>query len=941
MPIRHLWLICCLSWWLALPAVAEQCIANGTHTWTSVEAGDWPCDASGDDHFVLDSADDFVELTDEILLSSGSISCSAGQLVIWAGATLRWTGPDDGTQELLIEDDCVFRMEGVVTWQGRLQSVGWGAGTTPEETRLGLPSSPDFALPGHYVHFAWDDFEPIGEPITRQIQTEPGQPVGNLLHPSYNVGQFWRISAVGANHVDAFHSTEQDLDLLDGVRDGTPSFDPPGISGPPTSSYVGTRELVTGVIPTSMQIGKHLMFTRLSVPNSTGVTDGDFGGRYVTWEAGLCVGQRWKVVGFEDENAGNDVVIVAGDATECGLSSFALTPGAGPGDLVRIVSRPTIDGNDIAHVRIRGGQTLWRYARFVRLDRPQTLPETPSLFAQCALCIYQESATSQIKPGSVMENLEVGYTLDDTLGAFVVALNSIRDHVESNTLYARRFDNLLDFCVVSARGWWIHDEHNKATVADGSHGLISTAGCLALHGVRVERLSDDALYIFTSHLGSNTPPSIDIRMPLLYENMGEGDTTQECLVLQTDAFGEGDQNSIVDTSVDLRDIVAIGCDDTVWIGTGLGNRFDRLVLGSASLESFGSSGIHIDLGSVGNTGSPSSGCGGPGVPSPCCSGVAQGTCTWPLRGVERFPNLVSNMILFPFVPDGINAIQQRFGGRIRDSVVAVSNAANHVLVNLYGAQRSFLSLRGNNPNIQRHFGTIYPAPGGEDTTNANSVYYGPDLVVINEFEPGWADRLCATDYDPISLQTLEIQRFWYLGADSPSSGWLEPCADTAGLEVNANGWILSGWLDGVGNGRGLGHGALTDQGATILNACVETLPSVSPDGPEGFGAQLNASAVHLDVLEPDADDDLPLRSYSALHTTPVCNGAPRHFGLRDVGAAHVLGLGDGGLRQLDHFSTLDLPGAQIPALDPGWLLPLGAILAGVGVRLRGSLRPRE
>ena len=77
----------------------------------------------------------------------------------------------------------------------------------------------------------------------------------------------------------------------------------------------------------------------------------------------------------------------------------------------------------------------------------------------------------------------------------------------------------------------------------------------------------------------------------------------------------------------------------------------------------------------------------------------------------------------------------------------------------------------------------------------------------------------------------------------------------------------------------------------------------------------------MSPFEPDADDDLPLRDY-AMHADGSlgCKG-PGDFGLAELGASHVLGLGDGGLRQLDHFSTFDLP-------EPGgdWMLLSGVAL---------------
>jgi hypothetical protein len=920
---------------LAGPGRAEVCTAEGTHVWTAVGAGGWACDATGDDDFVLDSPDDLVFLAGDITLSTGSISCSAGELVIGSGVTLAWTGPDDDTQEILIEDDCVFTMQGGVKWEGRLASVAWGGGTTPQETRLGLPAAtPIGVAPGDFVHFAWDDFEPFGEPISQPVQTDPGQPSGNQLHPSYNVGQFWRISAVGTNWIDAFHSTEQDLDLLDGVRDGTPAFEPPGIGGLATSSYIGTRALVAGVVPSAMEIGKHGMFTRLRVPASTGATDGDFGSRYVTWESGQCQGQRWKVVGFEDENAGFDVVIVAGDASECELSSFALTTGAGPGDLVRIVERPTIDGNDVAHIRIRGGELRWSYARLVRLDKIQLIQETPTLFAKCALCIYQESATQQIAAGSTMDFMELAYTEDDFEGTFLVSLISEREALNGfDPTFTRRFDNLLDLCGVSTRGWWIHDEHGKyhdpGGIGDGTHGIKSGAGCLDLRGVRVERVGDDGLFLYTSHLGGPNETLLTLRLPILYENMAEGDTSQECLVLQTQAFGEGDLNT-VNTNAVVEDLVAIGCDETNWISNGLGHSYDRVVVGSASLETPGSFGAHIDLSYAGLTETASSGCSDVGLPSACCTGTATGTCTFPLRGVERFPNRISNMILFPFVPDGIPSIQQRFNGVLRDSVVAVSNAGNHNLNNLYGAEHSLLSLRGDFPPAQKQYGAIYPADSNPDVTNANAIRLGPDLVLVNEFT-GAADTFCAVDFDPIGLKRLVFERFWYLGFSSASAGWLTGCEITSGLQVEADGLILSSAGDAFANGQGLGQTALTGGGALVRNACIEAYDWVDPEGPNGFGPNRTPSSFHrVPPFEPDSDDDLPLRAYSVI--TGEGNGCfgPRRFGLRELGSAHVLGLGDGGLRQLDRFSTLDLPGAQIPAPDGAWRA-LGALaLAGVG-----------
>lgn len=155
---------------VALPAGAETCVAAGSHDWSSVASGGWSCAASGDDDFVLDTPDDMVVISGDVVLTTGSLTCSAGVLQIDPRASLTWVGPDDGTQELLIEDDCVFIMQADVHWEGRLATVGWGAGATPEETRLGLPEpSPVEIQPGDYVHFAWDDFEPIGEKIEQPM----------------------------------------------------------------------------------------------------------------------------------------------------------------------------------------------------------------------------------------------------------------------------------------------------------------------------------------------------------------------------------------------------------------------------------------------------------------------------------------------------------------------------------------------------------------------------------------------------------------------------------------------------------------------------------------------------------------------------------------------------------------------------------------------------
>lgn len=897
-------------------AEAETCVASGPHDWPAIGSGGFACNESGDDRFVLDSSDDVVTVSGEVVLTSGSINCSAGALVIEPGARLTWSGPDDGAQEVLIEDACVFVMEGRVLWEGRLESVGWGSGGTPLETRLGLPESVSEAVQsGHYVHFAWDDFEPIGQEIRRAIQTEPGPRRLGAFHPSYAVGQFWRISAVGAggqNYVDAFHSTEQDLDLLDGVLDGTPAFNPPGIAGPAESSYVGTRALVRGIVPTQSAPAKHGMYTRLAVPASVGVVDTDFGSRYVTWEQGPCAGERWKVIGFEDENAGHDVVMVAGDAVACGLNPFALTWGAGPGDLVRIVERPVIDGNDVAHVRVRGGTLRWRYPRLVRLDKLDAADETPTIEARCALCFYQESATSQIAAGSVIDYLELAYTRDVTAGTFLVSLNSGRHALGSDGgEWTRRFDELLDFCGVSTRGWWIHDEHNKTPVGDGTHGMRLQAGCADFAGIRVERVSDDALFVYTSHLGAAERPRIVLRLPILYENMGEGNSTQECLTLQTGYYGDGDDHSIVTPGIEIRDPVTVGC-EIAWISNGVGQTFERGVLGGVVLEDVsGGFGAHLALNYVGYGAGPSEHCAAPGLPSACCTGPGTGSCAWPERAVERFPNVLSNSIVFPLGPDARPKLVQRFGGEIRDSVIAVSNASNHVLRQLYGATRSFISLRGADANEMRAFGVIWTVAGNETLTDANSLDYGPDLVVVNEYT-GATDLFCATDYDDIALDRLVIERFLYLGNAAQPAGWLESCAATSGLGVEADGWLISTPGDG---GKGLGQGALTDDGATIEAACIETDPAVAPESTDGFGPNVTPLSFHRSPFGPDADDDLPLRAYALWDEAETGCRGPVHVGVGRLGAGHVLGLGDGALRQLDRFATRPLPRTLAGKLD--------------------------
>ncbi len=900
-------------------AHSEVCTAGGQHAWIAVDDGGFACDESGDDRFVLDSADDLVTLHDDIVLTTGSITCSAGSLVIEPGVTLTWTGPDDATQEILVEDACLFVMQGQVLWEGRLESVAWGGGATSLETRLGLPENVAASVaPGHSVHFAWDDLEPIGQEIRRPIQTQAGAPSPGVLHPSYAVGQFLRIAAVGTgsqNHVDVFHSTEQDLDLLDGVLDGSPAFGPPGISGPATSSYVGTRALVTGVVPSGLTLEKHRMYTRITVPGSVGVVDSDFGSRYVTWEAGSCAGERWKVVGFEDDHDGQDVVIVAGDASACGPSPFALTWGAGAGDLVRIVDRPVVDGNNVAHIRVRGGELQWRYPRLVRLDKVQTIAETPSVRGRCALCFYQESETSQIAAGSTIDHLELAYTQDDFEGTFLVSLISGRENgVAGENEWTRRFDDLLDFCEVSTRGWWIHDEHIKDPEADGTHGLRLQAGCARFEGLRIERVSDDALFVFTSHLGTERP-RLTVSLPILYENLGEGDTTQECLTMHTGYHGDGDDHAIVDPEIEIRDPLTIGC-EIAWIDSGVGHTFDRGLIGTILMEDttpgFGG---HLALNYAGVGPGPATSCAAPGLPSPCCTGNGTGSCAWPERAIERFPNVVSNTILFPLVADGLADLYQRVGGELRRSVVAPSNAENHMLRNLFGAMGSFVSLRGSNPNKMRSFGGIFVSPGNADVTNADSLDYGPDLVVINEYE-GSTDLLCGTDYDAIGLESLEIERFFYLGNDSQSGGWLQSCAATSNLAVNADGFLISARLDGQGNGKGLGQGALTDDGATIQSACIETRPAVAPESPLGFGPNLTPLSFHLSPFEPDSDDDLQLREYAnwGEGESAQCQG-PRQVGIGRLGAAHVLGLGEGALRQLDLFSTADLPRVLAGELD--------------------------
>ena len=319
---------------------AEPCdLSTGYSKWSAVATTTgtaWGgCTASADDNFTISGGE--VVVTGDVTLTTGTITCSSGKLRVLPGVTLTY-----GTR-LTISSTCEFDAQGEVLWEGRVASDATYAAGPPATHSVTVQGASPTAATGaattDYLYFGDDDDPELGAPITSPIQTGSGNPEPGYYRPAFNKWAWADINAVSSTSITYNVNNYTDIESLPAA-----GVDP----------YGGTRGpgLTTATAPAATVRTRYGLVTKIQADLSTTV-DGDFGSQYVVWQAGTCSGDRNKIA-FVDANSSptNDDIYVWGDVTKCGTSNIKIDAGVRPGDPIKIIRPPTLNGSNVGRIDI-------------------------------------------------------------------------------------------------------------------------------------------------------------------------------------------------------------------------------------------------------------------------------------------------------------------------------------------------------------------------------------------------------------------------------------------------------------------------------------------------------------------------------------------------------------------------------------------------------------
>lgn len=849
-------------------ARAENCsVSTGYGKWSAVATltgATWvgsPCTAGAADDFTVSGAD--IEITADIAVTTGSVTCSSGTLRINSGAGITYAGGTVGRAGLTVSSACTLYMDGVKVWEGRI-------GPATITYAVGPPQTATFTMMGggsvtaatsattDYLVFGDDDPASVTATVTSPIQVGTGPPTPGYYRPSYQKWTWWDLNAVAATTATI----------------NTNAYTNPGsLPGAGTSPFTGTRgPAVMAAITATIGRTQHGFMSTFSADVDTLTaghakpllltTDGDLGGQWVEVTSGACLGRTYKIA-YVEANAilTDDVINVMGDAGECGATaSIIIHYGWRYGDPVKIVRPAYVDGGDVARVDWKGGTIKANYARFVNL-----FPGLPTGNTyRCTICVYRTDATTQPTfAGSYMTNINVAFpgmmTTGNVTHGFILGNGDT-----AGTAYQYGTSTLDATGFVMDR-WYMHDQKLEATSGnEGLQGITShMATGLTATRQRFSRLGDDPILLLANNMGTTTDnQTFTVRQAWIDEGMSLSNSNQ-----LVDMTIPTPGTTWANYSATISDVGGACCTDGGMTAAMFNATVDRVV----SLGTNGTPG-GIQIGPSATYSAP-----------PINSGAT---------------NTLRDFIILGAGPTASNT-HLAINGVATGGIFAgnISSTPHNVpMSNPYSLHNVFVQFGVS--NTQGMLERFEP-----NTLNQATTITIGDSALLTSYVAG-AVRLNDTTGGTAGVSSMESDSFnssyaitrSVFGSNVPAGGLCDATCSTKTANertLTADGITLLTTTPSAG-GIGMGvAGEGTLEGARITNGCVET--TASPLGDNVYGAARTASSFTTDDNGPNPALDLPLSAFVAQPgSTAVCGGLalPRMLGLKKWGLVHAM-LGDG------------------------------------------------
>ena len=577
-------------------------------------------------------------------------------------------------------------------------------------------------------------------------------------------------------------------------------------------------------------------------------------------------------------NTEDDIVWVAGDASVCSNGDFHLTHGVRRGDPFEVVTPAILngdtnaDGNPEGAIVILGGTVKIDRTSIRNVGFNSVTDITPAVGVEYNVLFAQGGSTGATTVADgYLQRSEIWHNESSTTDTGTLAFMG-------STTVAMRFpaDGSPDFSGLTVDRLHIHDAYNEGTLA-GTHGYLdnSTRNVNPTR-LRIERQSDDGAAgiafdptITCTATDGRCTLSTTLRQFLVYENIADGDNSQEGLSFGTNDNGANDALSTTAITagwLKVYDFIAIGhyeaslntngggilVDRSVFSGNFLGAA-TRLNLSSSGLEFSATGAMHLNENTIRN--SVLSAMGNSGTPNEMS--VLGEVYNSHVFGRSQYKSLTVGSIFY--------------GNRYEGVMIDFDALGSEILL------RAAVTNPVTPPSL----------------TIGNSVF---------RVNGGSATTLCL-DYG--NSQVFSLSRFFmaigaYQIGGSPD-GPLRLCATTTSSTLAVDGLTVT---TTAASGNGLLQWNAT--GSSVENVCFESafdnVPAV-----EAFTTACD-TCLNSSGLTPEADDDPGLRGFLAdTSTESVCGNyaRPESLGFVEFGVAHAM-LGDGVIKDYRDWTSEDL-----------------------------------
>lgn len=864
---------------LAAPASAVTRNAAGEFLWSSTTTtspvNKWGGigGAATDDH-VLDSSDDFVTVTGDVTLTTGTIVCQAGALHVAPG--VRLTVPT----EMVIEDGCDYRPEGMVVVAGHIAEEVDDFAANAVTITVDFDTTDVDTSGLDYVRYTFDGWPAVGRALGSNVHIGSGAALPGVQRVGYESGRWYRINAKTANTL-TYDVDEWLADLNTYSTDG-------GGDGP----YRGTRDNINtaGMAGVTYERGPLGLWTLATVPIGTLGVDADGTDQYLVFPESsvLCSGWHAKILMSLENGASADTLKVAGDVSHCD-GNPRITKGARRGDHLEVVRPAVHDGGGTGTIVVLGdGAIQAQHAQFYQLGVTSSGDQSPAVMANYAV-VFAESADGDEPDwaNTYFRKVDVAFPENDTGGSGIFVLGTGQANI--NAAVVRFTKRALDMSGMEWSEVYIHDSAGEPTVSDdgGHHGWYTTgADNLHIERARVERINDDGIASSLTHFPTESGAATSVKQSIFEAILADDDNSQECIQYSSPMYGDGATHASLLSAgaVTIEDTLATGCYYAPMCNFP-GCKVRRFV-GAGNIEvSAATSTFGLGLNS---TQSASQHCSSNGVPDACCTGSATGTCDFPDFAAFDNPALINDSVVMIEDILGTSA-EWKIHGQVKDSIFSTG-------MNDAGIQNSWFQ------GVQKSDGSVWivDMPAGTASFRFETESATVDLGRVRSF------TALDSFFYFLNPTTDWLQEFYEAGdtlnpdAFTMRRSILQINARTTwGVHVDfgANGvgvWDRVTFLNDTPRFTQLDTTA-SGAGSTVTASCAVTTDDVRTDV---FGSIADGTN-RVRPVGPYNPQSIP--EVIAPADGDVCARArPDKLGIASLGPAHLL-LGDPVLHQLRNF----------------------------------------